>query len=151
MPPAGRLARFEANMRATSTHNRRKIDRPIDQHIGKRIRMLRFERQMSQSELATAMDMSFQQIQKYEKGANRVSAATLYKLAELFDVPIASFFPDNQSAVVEPEADREATAKEVLRALSGLNTEGQRLLLNAARSFGASDALRTRVRKSTSA
>ena len=67
---------------------------PIDAHVGTTLRTLRKERGMSQTALGAAGGITFQQIQKYEKGKNRVSASMLYKLAKALDAPIADFFPD---------------------------------------------------------
>jgi len=65
---------------------------PVDVHVGQRIRMLRKMRQMSQSELSDTIGLTFQQIQKYERGANRVSASMLFGIAEALEVKIAYFF-----------------------------------------------------------
>lgn len=67
---------------------------PIDQMVGLKLRALRHERGMSQQALAEKLDLSFQQIQKYERGTNRVSASTLWHAAKALKVPVASFFED---------------------------------------------------------
>lgn len=64
----------------------------IDVHVGNRIRMRRMEQKISQSELGDALDISFQQIQKYEKGINRVSASAMQKIAGALDCPISYFY-----------------------------------------------------------
>jgi transcriptional regulator with XRE-family HTH domain len=66
--------------------------REIDKHLGRRLRAARQAQRLSQSELAIALGISFQQIQKYEKGMNRISAGRLYEIAELLRLPIPSFF-----------------------------------------------------------
>lgn len=66
--------------------------RTIDQHIGEKIRARRAELGLTQEQLAATLDISYQQIQKYETGANRISAARLYALARRMQVPIAWFF-----------------------------------------------------------
>ena len=66
----------------------------IDVHLGSRIRLLRTGRGLSQTELGTALGITFQQVQKYERGMNRVSAARLFDLARVFAVPIGFFFDD---------------------------------------------------------
>ncbi len=66
---------------------------PIDAHVGAILRKLRLERGLSQTELAKAGGVTFQQLQKYESGKNRVSASMLYTLAMALDTPIADFFP----------------------------------------------------------
>jgi transcriptional regulator with XRE-family HTH domain len=65
---------------------------PYDVQIGHRVRALRIARRLSQAELGKALGVSFQQVQKYEKGVNRVSAGRLQRVAELFEVPVTSFF-----------------------------------------------------------
>jgi transcriptional regulator with XRE-family HTH domain len=73
------------------------IPNPIDVHVGKRIRMRRLFLGMNQETLANALGLTFQQVQKYEGGANRVSASRLSAMADILDVPIAFFFGDLQS------------------------------------------------------
>ena len=63
-----------------------------DIEIGRKIRTLRLERGLSQSRLANGIGLSFQQLQKYESGANRVSAGRLQKIAELLGVPVTVFY-----------------------------------------------------------
>lgn len=65
----------------------------IDYWVGQRISQLRRERGLSQTTLASALGLSFQQVQKYETGANRVSAARLYRLSLLLECSVAEFFP----------------------------------------------------------
>src|SRR5580658_7710118 len=84
------------------------IPNPIDVHVGKRIRIRRLLLGMNQETLATALGLTFQQVQKYEHGANRVSASRLSAMADILRVPISYFFGDLSApdAVVDP-ADRE--------------------------------------------
>jgi transcriptional regulator with XRE-family HTH domain len=65
---------------------------PIDVHVGLRARGRRNELGMSQSNVGEALGISFQQVQKYERGANRVSASMLWEMAKAMDVPVAYFF-----------------------------------------------------------
>ena len=65
---------------------------PVDRYVGSRIRMRRTSRSLSQSELADALGVTFQQLQKYENGTNRISASRLWKLADVLDAPITWFF-----------------------------------------------------------
>jgi transcriptional regulator with XRE-family HTH domain len=65
---------------------------PEDVEIGRKIRALRLERGLSQSDLAKAIGLTFQQVQKYEKGTNRVSAGRLQQIADFLNVPILYFF-----------------------------------------------------------
>lgn len=67
---------------------------PIDVHVGSRVRLRRTLLGMSQEKLGKALGLTFQQIQKYERGANRIGSSRLYKLSKILDVPISFFFED---------------------------------------------------------
>src|SRR5271169_2994191 len=69
-----------------------KLPNPIDKHVGARVRMRRLMVGMSQGKLGEALDVTFQQVQKYEKGANRIGASRLQQLARVLEVPPAFFF-----------------------------------------------------------
>lgn len=71
-----------------------KTGNPIDVAVGARIRNLRLRHKLSQAEVARHLNITFQQIQKYEKGANRVGASRLSELAKLFGVSVDAFFTD---------------------------------------------------------
>lgn len=84
------------------------IPHPIDIHVGKRIRLRRLLLGMNQEALANALGLTFQQVQKYEGGANRVSASRLSAIAAILDVPISFFFGDlepSQSAIGSEKAE----------------------------------------------
>src|SRR5271170_1802480 len=72
------------------------VPNPIDIHVGNRIRMRRLLLGMNQETLANALGLTFQQVQKYEGGANRVSASRLSAMADILGVPISFFFGDVQ-------------------------------------------------------
>ncbi|MEJ6789565.1 helix-turn-helix transcriptional regulator [Brevundimonas sp. BR2-1] len=78
---------------------------PIDIYIGQRLRAERLARKMSQTDLGEALNVSFQQIQKYERGDNRVSASMLTRAAEALDLSVTEFFP--------PEKMSDATARRI--------------------------------------
>ena len=65
---------------------------PVDRHVGLRIRLRRKELSLSQERLAHAVDLTFQQIQKYERASNRVSASKLWEIAHALNAPIGYFF-----------------------------------------------------------
>ena len=65
---------------------------PVDRHVGLRIRMRRKEVGVSQERLAEALGITFQQVQKYERGANRVSASKLWEIAQALRTPVAYFY-----------------------------------------------------------
>ena len=72
---------------------------PIDVHVGARVRVRRTLLGMTQTNLGDAIGVSFQQMQKYERGANRISASRLFDLSRMFDVPVQFFFDDMSTAV----------------------------------------------------
>src|ERR1700761_1105774 len=67
---------------------------PIDVHVGSRIRLRRTLLGMSQERLGDSLGLTFQQVQKYERGVNRVGASRLFDLSRVLDVPISFFFDD---------------------------------------------------------
>jgi transcriptional regulator with XRE-family HTH domain len=71
-----------------------KFRHPIDAHVGKRLRLRRTLMGWSQEKLGEAIGLTFQQIQKYEKGANRISCSRIYDFARLLEVPTSYFFDD---------------------------------------------------------
>ena len=73
------------------------IPNPVDVHVGSRVRLRRTLLGMSQGRLGDAIGLTFQQVQKYERGANRVSSSRLFDLARVLDVPVSYFF-DGMSA-----------------------------------------------------
>ena len=75
---------------------------PVDLHVGARVRMCRKRLGVSQEKLAEELGLTFQQIQKYERGANRVSASKLYEIARALSTPVAYFF-QGLSDATEPQ------------------------------------------------
>ncbi len=67
---------------------------PIDVHVGSRVRLRRTLLGMSQEKLGDALGLTFQQIQKYERGANRIGASRLYKIAKILNVPVSYFYEE---------------------------------------------------------
>jgi len=80
---------------------------PIDVHVGSRIRLRRTLLGMSQQKLGEAIGLTFQQVQKYERGANRISASRLFQLTRVPDVPLSFFFDDMPPEVVSAPLDNE--------------------------------------------
>lgn len=72
---------------------------PIDVHVGGRVRLRRTLLGMSQERLGEALGLTFQQVQKYERGVNRIGASRLFDLARVLDVPIGFFFDDMPDAM----------------------------------------------------
>ncbi len=81
------------------SHGRTGIPSPVDVHVGARVRVRRTLLGMSQTTLGDAIGLTFQQVQKYERGANRISASRLFALSLILDVPIEYFFDDMPAAV----------------------------------------------------
>ncbi len=77
-------------------HKRRTIQEhgahPVDAHVGSRVRLRRAMLGVSQTKLAELLGLSFQQVQKNEKGTNRIGASRLYELSQVLDVPVMYFF-----------------------------------------------------------
>ena len=67
---------------------------PVDIHVGSRVRLRRTLLGMSQKKLGNALGLTFQQIQKYERGANRIGSSRLFLLSRILDVPVSFFFDD---------------------------------------------------------
>lgn len=72
---------------------------PIDVHVGARVRLRRTLLGMSQEKLGEALGLTFQQVQKYERGVNRIGASRLFDLSRVLDVPISFFFDDMPDAL----------------------------------------------------
>lgn len=71
-----------------------KAPNPVDKYVGSRVRMRRIMLGMSQEKLGEALGLTFQQVQKYEKGTNRVGASRLQNIASILNVPVSFFFED---------------------------------------------------------
>ena len=83
----------------------KKTPNPIDKHVGSRVRMRRMMLSMSQEKLGDALGLTFQQVQKYEKGTNRIGAGRLHEISRILQVPISFFF---EGSPREPGARNEA-------------------------------------------
>lgn len=70
----------------------KKAPNPIDKHVGARVRMRRMMLSMSQEKLGDALGLTFQQVQKYEKGSNRIGASRLQQISNILQVPVSFFF-----------------------------------------------------------
>jgi transcriptional regulator with XRE-family HTH domain len=99
----------------------KKAPNPIDKHVGSRVRMRRMMLKMSQEKLGDALGLTFQQVQKYEKGSNRIGASRLQQIAQILQVPVAFFFEGAPSHVA-PAADAPSSAfvSEYLASAEGL-------------------------------
>ena len=79
--------------------------RPVDVHVGARLRQRRTLLGMSQEKLGEAVGLTFQQIQKYERGANRIGASRLYQLSNVLDVSVSYFFEEMPGEVQKTRGD----------------------------------------------
>lgn len=116
---------------------------PVDVHVGTRVRLRRTLAGMSQDKLGNALGLTFQQVQKYERGANRIGSSRLYQLSQILDVPV-SFFFDDMPAEITGKATTGASMKgitskdvRVLRELSELSEAQQKAVLNVIRAIKA--------------
>ena len=103
---------------------------PVDLHVGARIRMRRRLQGVSQEKLAEALGLTFQQVQKYERGANRVSASKLYEIAAMLKAPVAYFFDGLADPAGEADDDSRGGDERAVHAFL-MTSEG----LELARSF----------------
>ena len=83
------------------------MSNPIDDHVGVQVRRLRRSKDVTQTQLAEAIDVSFQQMQKYEKGTNRISASRLYMIARTLGAPVGYFFEGLEGEVRAPAPGRQ--------------------------------------------
>ncbi len=89
------------------------VPNPIDVHVGSRVRLRRTLLGMSQEKLGQAIGLTFQQVQKYERGANRIGASRLFDLSRVLDVPVSFFFDDMPPEVAKTPAQKYFTPEEV--------------------------------------
>ena len=125
---------------------------PIDLHVGQRLRQRRCLLGMTQQRLAEAVGIKFQQIQKYESGANRVSASRLWALSRALEVSVSYFFDDLPAGIngdsfgegelgedsvsgIEPQVLSEKETIDLVRAYYGLSEEPRRRLLDLAKTL----------------
>lgn len=80
--------------------------RPVDGHVGTRVRLRRTMLGMSQEKLAGALGLTFQQVQKYERGTNRIGSSRLFELTKVLDVPIAYFFEEMPAEIAATATTR---------------------------------------------
>lgn len=82
---------------------------PVDVHVGSRVRMRRTLLGLSQEKLGEALGLTFQQVQKYERGANRIGASRLHQISRILDVPVTFFFEEMSQDVAAFAGDSSAT------------------------------------------
>lgn len=115
---------------------------PVDVHVGQRVRQRRWMLGMTQQQLASSVGIRFQQIQKYETGANRVSASRLWDIAAALEVPVSFFFEGLGREHLESAADRgdiltDKEALDLVRVYYAIPETQRRRLFDLARVLGA--------------
>jgi transcriptional regulator with XRE-family HTH domain len=118
---------FFFSMTITSERMAGKKPNPVDTHVGSRVRLRRMLLGMSQERLGESMGLTFQQVQKYEKGVNRIGASRLFQISRILDVPVQFFFEeaphigsDGSPVRGMAESDSEAFILEFLNSREGL-------------------------------
>src|SRR5690606_16292746 len=105
----------------------KKAPNPTDKHVGSRVRMRRMMLSMSQEKLGDALGLTFQQVQKYEKGTNRIGASRLQAIANILQVPVSFFFegaphgPGGHTSTGMSEAPSPAYVSDFLATSDGLS------------------------------
>jgi transcriptional regulator with XRE-family HTH domain len=87
-----------------------KAPNPVDKYVGSRVRMRRIMLGMSQEKLGEALGLTFQQVQKYEKGTNRVGASRIQQISEILQVPVSFLFEGGPSGIASGENFSEGTS-----------------------------------------
>ncbi len=106
----------------------KKKPNPIDVHVGSRVRLRRMMMSMSQEKLGEQLGITFQQVQKYEKGTNRIGASRLQNIAEILQVPVSFFFegsPSENTDGSKGDGFQESSSSFMIEFLS--STEGLQL------------------------
>jgi transcriptional regulator with XRE-family HTH domain len=83
----------------------KKAPNPIDKHVGSRVRMRRMMLGMSQEKLGNSLGLTFQQVQKYEKGTNRIGASRLQQISHILQVPVSFFFEGAPNVGTSPRME----------------------------------------------
>lgn len=125
---------------------------PVDTHVGTRVRLRRQIMKMSQEKLGNALGVTFQQVQKYERGSNRVGASRLWKMSQVLDVPVSFFYEGLGEAAPQAEfaeGDQTPVVYEFINSTDGVslamavskikNKAVRRQILELARSLAADE------------
>ncbi|MEM6890156.1 MAG: helix-turn-helix transcriptional regulator [Pseudomonadota bacterium] len=96
------------------------MSHPVDVHVGRKLKQIRTMRRLSQTDVAKELKLSFQQIQKYEIGSNRIAASRLYELSRILDVPTSFFFEGLDADENGPQRD---PGLEIVTALAAIRDD----------------------------
>lgn len=100
---------------------------PLDRHVGRRVRLRRTLLGLTQQELGEQIGVTFQQIQKYERGTNRISASRLWEISRVLKVPVSFFFEDYRDGDdLAPQSQENQISTEELRLLVAFNRLGRK-------------------------
>ncbi|MBD3665935.1 helix-turn-helix domain-containing protein [Sulfitobacter aestuariivivens] len=97
------------------------MSHPVDIHVGRKLKQIRTLRRFSQTDVARKLNLSFQQIQKYEIGSNRVAASRLFELAQILDVPPSYFFDGLHGN--NDETPKDDNGMQIVSALAAIKDE----------------------------
>ena len=109
--------------------------RPVDVHVGSRLLSRRNMLGISQVKLGAAIELTFQQVQKYERGINRISASRLYQLGNVLDVPVSYFFDDMPPEIAQTGQRRPFGFSESEAAVYDVDTLARRETLELVRAY----------------
>ena len=113
------------------------VPHPVDVHVGRRIAECRKRLGVNQSELGKAIGVTFQQVQKYERGTNRISASKLHQVAEFLGLPVESFFPSQDQPMRSDVAALGRHATEIIDLVPMLAFEDQKVVASLMRRLTA--------------
>ena len=139
----------QGKTRAKTRRRRRTVledgPREIDVHVGQRVRQRRVLCGLSQTELANAIGLTFQQLQKYERGMNRISASKLWQISQVLDVPVQWFFkeisePKNEQDKQNNSFHMKRETLELVRNYAAAPADVQRKFLSLVKSIAKSAA-----------
>lgn len=119
---------------------------PVDRHVGARIRAERTQAGLTQSQLGTAVGVTFQQIQKYERGTNRVSASMLVRTAKALGVSVSCLFPEPDGAGAGEAAAGIGAFKDgrlLAECFAAMTPEQRQVLVSVAREFAGKERRRS--------
>ena len=97
-----------------------KAPNPVDKHVGTRVRMRRKMLDISQVKLGDALGLTFQQVQKYEKGTNRIGASRMQQIAQVLKVPVEFFFEGAPDAISMSASDISSSINDFISSTDGL-------------------------------
>ncbi len=112
------------------THSTKETRREIDRHVGERLRYIRNLRGISQEKLANQVNLTFQQLQKYESGKNRISASVLFEFSQILEVPIKEFFEGLSTSQARPLPELSKDHYALIAIYSTAPKKFQKALLN---------------------